>query len=147
MAYKIIKAILTAGTATLILNSAGLFLAKKLFHASLAVLSNGDGVPRSVTYMKIIPESYIMATAGILLYHLISCFFIKAWEIFLSLVILITLVWTTGPVSHGFDAATKIVLSLTHFFIAASILAAVKIFFIAAEKNHQDPLKKSVIKR
>ncbi|MBN1534546.1 MAG: hypothetical protein JXA20_17870 [Spirochaetes bacterium] len=118
---RLLKAAVAAGTVSLAVNLA-IVAAAPRFGASLLLLAPDDTGPRPLQVMDMIPECYVVSAAAALLLYGLGRLVRRPWPVFVVAVIIVTAAWTTGPASHGADAATKIALSSTHMVIAVSIL-------------------------
>lgn len=134
---NIIKSIIISGTATFLLNSAIIYIASTFFNTPLAVLTSENISTKTISYIQIIPESYFIALLGIILYMALNHFLSNAWKIYVFLVIIITALWSLGPIMHGVNIISKICLSLSHVVIAASILLTVKFILIGKDADNK----------
>jgi hypothetical protein len=118
---RLLRAAAVSGTVALVINLAIVGTAP-LLGASLTLLAPDDTAPRPLHLPDMIPESFAVSAAAALVLYCLARLSRRPWPLFVGAVMIITSLWTTGPLSHGADAATKIALSMTHLVIAASVL-------------------------
>jgi hypothetical protein len=126
---KIGRVTLTAGLSALVVNLCIVLTAELILGASMLLQGPHDPVPVKMPLANLLPESFAVALFSAGVYLLLQRFLSRPWPVFVFLVLMVTSLWTLGPVGQGQATATKVALSLTHFVIAGAILVSVNILF------------------
>ena len=133
MLYKYLKTIVYSGIIICLVN--GLILGlSEYFQIRIAVKMIGEEQERVVNWTQIMPESFIMPTIAIFIIIILKKYYYKYYfRIFIIISVIITAIWSIGPIQHGINLLSSSMLTITHFVIMVVIIINAKLFII----NHE----------
>jgi len=133
MLYKYATTIISSSLIISLVN--GLILGlSEYFQYPIAVKMINEEHARAVRWIQIIPESIIMPIIGIFIFVILRKFFNNYYfKIFIITSVIITAIWSIGPIQHGINLYSSLMLTITHFVIMIVIIINIKLFLIRKE--------------
>lgn len=117
MVIDYLKTVIYSGVSISLVN--GLLLGvSELFEINIAVRMADEERERIVNWFQIIPESFLMPIIAVIIIATLKKYFINHYLIiFISISVIVTAIWSIGPIQQGVDLYSKIVLTATHLVI------------------------------
>ncbi len=144
-AKKLLKAILMSTALIGTINGSLLALMGYAFNVNISVRMEGETAARAVGWTQIVPESIVMPLIGMLIFMGFQRLFKRhAFRLFVIFSVVVTLIWTSGPVQHGENLASKAVLTVTHLVILTVILIQAKRYAVDIQAVRDKMPDKSV---